>query len=321
MKLEDLNALIGRLKDIVAASTDAPTVAIVGYTPTTLEIVGALTNMQLLDSLTGIYVSRGFSGEGAAPRKEMAQLRADRPAIVVIASDEDKEALLSEALPYLNAKVRVLIGGFSHFNFRDPLFESETRNALIPSFANGYPNSLIHIFQCLKNSARLGVEGIVVEFGMFKGGTTMLMSRFIEGLGKRWKVYGFDSFNGFPPPRSPLDMYNHPDCVFLDEPLVRRMFEGRNVEIVSGDVVQTVAKIKGKPIVLAFVDTDNFTSANAALDIVQDQVSVGGAIIFDHFTGRNRFLYTLGERIAAKRLIEDDRYFNLHDTGVFLRQR
>jgi hypothetical protein len=69
------------------------------------------------------------------------------------------------------------------------------------------------------------------------------------------------------------------------------------------------------------VDTDNFTSASAVLDIIQDRVALGGAIVFDHFTGRNRFLYTLGERFAAKRLLEDYRYFNLHDTGVFIKQR
>ena len=75
---------------------------------------------------------------------------------------------------------------------------------------------------------------------MFKGGTTMLISRFIEAIGATWKVYGFDTFDGFPPRRSPLDMYDHPDCVFLDGDRVRAMFAGRNVEIVAGDVVETV---------------------------------------------------------------------------------
>ena len=80
-------------------------------------------------------------------------------------------------------------------------------------------------------------------------------------------------------------------------------------------------ELVGVPIVLAFVDTDNYTSANAALDAIQDGVQVGGAIVFDHFTARNRFVYTLGERMAAERLLDDPRYFNLHGTGVFMRQR
>jgi O-methyltransferase len=321
MKRDDLDALVDLLKQKIVVSAETITVGIIGFTPTAIELVQILADMQLLVRVTGIYSSGQFTEQGPSLRKSMDRLCDDNPRIVMVASDENKEALLLEAVPYLTPSSRILIGGFAHFGFRDALFQAENTNTLIPSFANGYPNSLIHIFQCLKNAARLNLDGIVVEFGMFKGGTTMLMSRFIEKLGKNWKVYGFDSFAGFPPPRSPLDMYAHPDCVFLDEALVRRMFEGRNVKIIAGDILQTVDQIKGEPVVLAFVDTDNFTSANAALDVIQDYVVPGGAIVFDHFTGRNRFLYTLGERIAAKRLLEDSRYFNLHDTGVFLRQR
>ncbi len=48
---------------------------------------------------------------------------------------------------------------------------------------------------------------MVAEFGMFKGGTTMLISKFIEEMGADWKVFGFDTFDGFPPRRSALDMF------------------------------------------------------------------------------------------------------------------
>ena len=39
------------------------------------------------------------------------------------------------------------------------------------------------------------------------------------------------------------------------------------------------------PIALAFVDTDNYTSAAAALEYVVPQTLVGGVIVFDHYTG------------------------------------
>jgi len=322
VKGDDLNALIELLKERITGLTGTVTIGLIGYTPTALALVRILNEMQLSRAVIGIYISGPVPEHGGPPLlKSIERLRDDNPQLVIVASDGDKEALLLDAVPFLTPNTRILIGGFAHFGFRDAIFEAETSSTLIPSLANGYPNSLVHIFQCLKNAARLNLDGIVVEFGMFKGGTTMLISRFIERLGKNWKVYGFDSFAGFPPPRSPLDMYAHPDCVFLDEGLVRRMFEGRNVEIIAGDIVKTAVHIKEMPVVLAFVDTDNFTPADAVVSLVQDLVVPGGAIVFDHFTGRNRFLYTLGERIAAKRLLEDSRYFNLHDTGVFLRQR
>jgi O-methyltransferase len=155
---------------------------------------------------------------------------------------------------------------------------------------------------------------------MFKGGTTMLISRFIEALGADWKVYGFDTFDGFPDKRNPLDMYHHPDCVFLDVDTVRAVFAGRNVEVIEGDVVETVTHLATENLVLSFVDTDNFTSAEAIIRVIADRTQIGGAIVFDHWTGHDRHIDTIGERIAAKKLAADTRYFNLHGTGVFLRQ-
>jgi O-methyltransferase len=47
----------------------------------------------------------------------------------------------------------------------------------------------------------------------------------------------------------------------------------------------------------------------------------GGAIVFDHFTGTDKFRYTLGERIAGRVLLNDPRWFHLHGTSVvFYRQ-
>lgn len=309
--------------ELIRRLVEQPTggIAIVGRSVLTHHLVALLGKYNALGRLLGVYSDEPGGGLDTTAAKPIADLAKDRPGIVAIAADEDKEDLLERARPYLLPTSWVLLAGYGHFQFRDPVFNKVQSSALVPSLANGYPNSLVHLYQCLKNAARLGLKGIVVEFGMFRGGTTMTLSRFAEELGADWRVMGFDTFSGFPPRRSVLDMYNHPDCVYRDESAVRRYFEGRNVEIVAGDIVTTAGQLKGVPIVLAFVDTDNYTSACAALDAIQDGVVVGGAIVFDHFTGRNRHRYTLGERIAAKRLLEDNRYFHLHDTGVFFRQR
>jgi O-methyltransferase len=160
----------------------------------------------------------------------------------------------------------------------------------------------------------------VAEFGMFKGGTTMFLSRVIERLGASWPVIGFDTFGGFPPRRSPLDMYDHPGCVFTDQAAVRRYLDGRDIEIVAGDIAETCRRLEGEDLVLTFIDTDNYTPARAAIEVVSDHTVPGGAIVFDHFTGTDRFRYTLGERIAGRALLGDPRWFHLHGTGVFYRQ-
>ncbi|ATQ43674.1 TylF/MycF/NovP-related O-methyltransferase [Caulobacter mirabilis] len=318
-----LTQMVDKLKEELARRPPTTRAAIVGKTPAAFDLVQAFFTLGVQHQLLGVYDEQGTvaSGSPLSHPRPIGQLGLDKPDLVLIASDDGKEALIAAALPHLTPTTKILIGGFGHYRFQDELFDRETGNAFAPSFANGYPNTLIHIYQCLQNAGRANLQGVVAEFGMFKGGTTMLISRFIEALGKDWKVFGFDTFGGFPAPRSPLDMYAHPDCVYLDQKTVERFFEGRNVEVVAGDIVETAKRLSREKIVLAFVDTDNFTSADRILDIITPQIEVGGAIVFDHFTGRNRFLYTLGERFAAKRLLDDSRYFNLHDTGVFLRVR
>lgn len=320
MQAVDYDQLIGDIKDELTRDTKA-SCAIIGHTPLALDLLSFFKAVGATDRLLGIYDARFSSIQEERSRlKPLAALENDSPNVAIVAADIEKEELIEAALPFLSARTKLLLAGYGHFNFRDDIFEVVTRDSLVPSLANGYPNSLIHLYQCLCNAARLDLDGVVAEFGMFKGGTTMLLCKFIEHLGRTWKVIAFDAFSGFPPRRSALDMYAHPGCVFTDERSVRQYLMGRNAEIITGDIVDTVLRLHGERMILSFVDTDNYTSATAVLDQIQERTVVGGAIVFDHFTGRNRFRYTLGERMAAKRLLNDKRYFNLHDTGVFFRQ-
>ncbi|MDX8501906.1 TylF/MycF/NovP-related O-methyltransferase [Mesorhizobium sp. VK4C] len=315
MSPEDLSKLKLKLREAVAERQPGSRVAIAGWSPAAFEIALDPVFTSGAAELIGI-----FAGKGGGSVMPLEALPSHLPGIVVIAEDAGKEPILEAIALTLPAKTKIVIGGFSHFEFSDPVFESVRRDLFIPSFANGYRHCLVHIYQCLQNAHRLGLKGCVAEFGMFKGGTTMLISLFIEALGANWKVYGFDTFDGFPDKRSPLDMYSHPDCVFLDVEMVKAVFADRNVEVVKGDVVETVAHLAAEELVLSFVDTDNFTSAEAIIRVIAERTQIGGAIVFDHWTGHDRHIDTIGERIAAKKLAADKRYFNLHGTGVFLRQ-
>jgi hypothetical protein len=289
--------------------------AILGHTPVAYDLMALFQQLGAGERLKGNYADAA-----GGTIRSMACLKEDCPDVVVIAADETKEDILEQAVPFLSPATHVLFGGYGHFTFRDDVFREVNETAFITSLANGYPYTVVHMYQVLANAARLGLTGVVAEFGMFKGGTTLILSRLIERLGQGWPVIGFDSFDGFPPKRSLLDMYSHPDCVFRDEEVVRRSMAGRNIEVVKGDIVATARRLEKERVLLAFLDTDNYTPAKAVLEVITDRVVVGGAIVFDHFTGRNRHRYTLGERIAGKVLLGDKRYFHLHDTGVFFRQ-
>jgi O-methyltransferase len=320
MRDEDYAKLLEDIeRELLAGAGPA---GVLGLTPVTMRLLASLSASGLVRSVEAVYAPP----IGAAcpllsvPVRPFRALSQAKCGVLVVAADAEKEDLLCAALPFISGTPKVIIAGYGHLGFRDKAFEEEQAQLLVPSLANGYPHSLVHLHQCLVNAARLGLSGVVAEFGMFKGGTTMFLSRVIQRLGASWPVIGFDTFGGFPPRRSPLDMYDHPDCVFTDLAAVRRYLDERDIEIIAGDIADTCTRLEGEDLVLSFIDTDNYTPAKAALDVVRERTVVGGAVVFDHFTGTGRFRYTLGERIAGRVLLEDPRYFHLHGTGVFYRQ-
>ncbi|MEM7206505.1 MAG: TylF/MycF/NovP-related O-methyltransferase [Pseudomonadota bacterium] len=295
---------------------------ILGYTELSIRILSLLKSISIPQIDCRIYdVNCDTEKVAQNPTvwgiKSLKRMNHDA---LVVASDEHKESILWKSKPYVTNTPKVILAGYKHFEFQNSSFSKILSDSLVPSYANGYPNTLIHLYQCLHNASRLSIEGVIAEFGMFKGGTTMFLHNVVQQLGQSWKIYGFDSFKGFPPKKNFLDMYDHPDCVWTGIGDVKKLFKDKNVEIVEGDISQTCDKLKDEKLVLTFVDTDNYSSAESVLDVVQANTVVRGAIVFDHFTGVDKFRYTIGERMAAKRLSDDKRYFNLHDTGVFIRQ-
>lgn len=254
-------------------------------------------------------------------QRELRRLKSKSVEFVVLAVDAEKECLLRLIAPHASHCPRVILAGYRQFDFDDPVYFAALRALDEPSLANGYPNSRVHLFECLRSVARQNLDGIVVEFGMFRGGTTQFLCEAIERLGQRWPVVGFDSFNGFPPRQHFFDLYDHPDLYDVSYEEVAHRFESRRVEIVPGDVRITAEKaLADRPVLVAFVDTDNYTSGSAAIRSVRNLVVPGGAIVLDHYTGLDRFVRTIGERMAAQDLLRDDpRFFNLHGTGVFTR--
>jgi O-methyltransferase len=304
------------------ASAQTGSAAIIGNSDIARQLTLDLDEAGLSDRLKGFYQTSGSGNTiqaaiASVPLRELKNASLD---VLVVAADSDKETHLLAAAPFVVGTPKVIIAGYGHFDFHDPVYYDLTSSLDEPSLANGYPHSRIHLYQCLSNAARLGLQGIVVEFGMFRGGTTMFLSRVIEQLGQEWPVLGFDTFSGFPPKSNLLDMYDHEDLSAVNVGEVKDYLAGRRVEIIPGDIRRSVSRLNCEPIVMGFVDTDNFTPASAAIEGIVNHVVPGGAIVFDHLTGVDRFRYTLGERLAAKCLFDDPRYFNLHGTGVFIRQ-
>lgn len=253
-----------------------------------------------------------------------AELAGFGPQVIVIASDEGKEDLLSAAASALDGTPvpHCVLAGLGHQGrMEDPLFERLEAPALVPSYATGHPYTRAHLYDCLRDAATHGRSGAIVELGAFKGGTSVWLAKAARGLGLTGSpVIAFDSWDGFPPRRSLLDLYEHPRCIFRDIEAVRAYTKPYGIELVSGDIYETVPeRLADEPVLLSFVDTDNYSGTRRALEVILPNLVAGGAIVLDHYFTTDDYVYTVGERIAAREALGESGLLNLRGTGVFLK--
>lgn len=293
-----------------------------GFTPTCLRILSDLNDAGLLEHcVEGIIdsdlkkqKSKVFHYSVLSPEK-IAQLEIDT---LLITSDEDKESILKNFAAVDNRMPTVLFSGSGHYAFRDPLFEEIIVSCPVRSKAGGYPNMLIHIYQSLVYLVENEIKGNVAEFGMFQGGTTVIIAKFLERLGCDCKIYGFDTFGGYPPRKSVMDLFSSKKCEFHGYETVKNYCLPHNIELIKGDICETYTKLKGIPLMFSFFDTDNYSPAKAALELCYEQTVKGGVLACDHYFSEE-WPDTVGERIAIKEVLGDKKLFNLHGTGIFIK--
>jgi O-methyltransferase len=292
--------------------------ALLGASNLCVTIYGKLATAGLADAVTGIYDPRpDRQGLTIGPHIVSALESAAEIDLLVVCADAEKEELLLAFARASDALPEVVLTGSAHFEYRDPLFTALTEKKLVKSTATGSPHTLIHLFQCLRHAAVVDARGAIAEFGMYKGGTTVMLAKMANALRLESRVIGFDAFTGFPPRRSLLDLYADPVCEFTELNEIRRYCEPYAIEIVPGDISETYQCLEGEPLLLSFFDTDNYSPTRAALPLCIEQTVHGGSIVFDHVYSTEEFRYTLGERIAAYELLADSGFFHLHGTGVF----
>lgn len=313
------------LADTLAAITwrSRRSIALLGYTELAHQLYGHLAAsgcQRLLRAIVDPRSERQGATIGGLTVAPLEQVNAAEIDLVCVCADADKEELLRAYADIAAAPFpEVVLAGSRHFDFHDREFAALTEKKLVKSTATGSPNTLIHLYQCLRNAATIDARGAIVEFGMYKGGTTVMLAKMAAALGLESRVIGFDAFTGFPAQRSLLDMYADPVCEFTNLDEVRRYCEPYGIEIVPGDISETHGRLAGEPLLLSFFDTDNYSPTKAALPLCVSQTVRGGAIVFDHVYSLEEFRYTLGERMAAYELLAESGFFHLHGTGVFTR--
>lgn len=129
----------------------------------------------------------------------------------------------------------------------------------------------------LKALERVPADGLVCEFGVYKGHTLKIIA---SAVGSR-PVYGFDSFEGLPEAwRSCFDIGTF-KVKGADMPVFPE-----NVKLYPGlfdATLPVMLREDARPAAFLHVDCDLYSSTKCVFDAISDRLRVGTVIVFDEY--------------------------------------
>ena len=160
-----------------------------------------------------------------------------------------------------------------------------------PAFPLNSMNFLLDIF---KLTLLKKVKGDIIEFGAYKGGTTIRLAECIKELNIKDKiVYGLDTFEGMPErtKEDNLPKFFEGSKDNLDINKLRGLIKKKNVEDVivlkKGLFKDTLYSLKNKTFCFAFIDCVLYEGTKDALSFLKGRMNKGGVIVIDDYFSKN----------------------------------
>jgi O-methyltransferase len=152
---------------------------------------------------------------------------------------------------------------------------------------------LDHLQRCVESVVREGVDGDLIEAGVWRGGASILMRATLNSLDAGREVWLADSFEGFPEPDEetfPADSerdLSRFDFFSIPVEEVRANFArlGLNdgIRFVPGFFDETMPALRGGTWSVVRIDSDTYESTWLALDALYPGLSAGGHLIIDDY--------------------------------------
>ena len=189
---------------------------------------------------------------------------------------------------------------YAHTNDFEPIIKKEQLflvknqkelDSRVPVKKLGYILSLIRKTE--------GIEGDIIELGGAQGGTTIMMARFLKQINSKRKIYGYDTFEGYPYE----DRFSTESKTFKgtaggggpdDLPLslesvqtkIKRFNVNDKIILVKGLFEDTLnSKSAPKEFSFIFFDCGLYDATKFSLEFVWEKLSKNGIILFDEYGG------------------------------------
>ncbi len=131
----------------------------------------------------------------------------------------------------------------------------------------------------------LAAAGEVAEFGVWRGGTALLLRDHLAAQAPDRTLHLFDSFAGLPEANPAKDNHHREgDLADTSEAAVRDLFEGATgVVIHPGRFEETVAAVADERFCFAHIDADLYSSVLFASEFIFPRLNSGGVIVYDDY--------------------------------------
>jgi hypothetical protein len=208
------------------------------------------------------------------------------------------------------------------FDEADAAVHEETRAFTMTSAERVYM-----LRRATEHIVRRSIEGAIVECGVWRGGSMMVVARTLLELGNTERdLYLFDTYEGMPPPTEDDVMYTGASATELMEwqqPGSRILAEAsldevrtnvlsvgypeERIHFVPGLVEDTIPEQAPAVIALLRLDTDWYESTRHELEHLYPRLAVGGPLIIDDY----------GHWAGARKAV--DEYFSTRPAPLFSR--
>ena len=132
------------------------------------------------------------------------------------------------------------------------------------------------------------VPGDVAEFGVFRGDTALVMDRVLAEGAPGKQLYLFDSFEGMPEVKHPLDSTWQKGDLANPVDGIREAFKGSaRAAIMPGYFADSLPRHPDLRFAFCHVDCDLYDSVKECIDYIMPRLSDGGIIVFDDYGFRD----------------------------------
>lgn len=146
---------------------------------------------------------------------------------------------------------------------------------------------------CIQDTIDSGIEGDIIETGVWRGGACILASAIVKYNKSDKKVYVADSFEGLPKPEDKYeadkgDPHHTLEHLKVSLEQVQDNFKKyglltENVSFIKGFFKDSLKKVPFKKLAGLRLDGDMYSSTWEVLTLLYDKLSVGGYLIVDDY--------------------------------------